>query len=516
MPEEVGAAAEAMRWRLHLPMGSAQHKVVEQPTFSTATSRMGIREIVTRYDRMIIDHHFFFQPNIPEKTLLNALGAFAKDVPPEAVLVLVDNTVFGSAKEGAILTETHLYSHTRNEEPVIIKLSSVEDVSYVKGGLTADTMLFINGLPFLGVFKRSEEAMHRFALMLKEIVATFQPQGKTAALVDTTTLAADGQPTIPQEASRMGIREIVERYDPMITDQHFFFQPNIPEKRLSNALGAFAKGVLPEDVLVLVDDTAFGSAKDGAILTETHLYAHGMRQRPVSIELGAIEEVSYKKGGSTPMLLINGLPFLQTQLPSKEAMQRFTLMLKEIVTTFQPQSNAAASMGTTQLKTDGQPTIPQETSKLGIREIIARYDPMIIDEHFSFQPNIPPKKLTNALRAYAKDAVPEDVLALVDNTPFGSAKDGAMLTETHLYGHSTMQKPVSIKLSSIEEVSCTKGGSTTNTTLLINGNPFVEMYCPEKEATHIFSLMLKEIVTTFQPKANPAALVEPPPSQDSA
>jgi hypothetical protein len=517
MPEEVNSAVQAMRWRLHLPMGSAQHKVVEQPTFSTATLSMGIKDIVARYDRMIIDDHFFFQPNIPEKMMFNALGAFAKDVPPEAVLVLVDNTVFGSAKEGAILTETHLYSHTRNEEPVIVKLSSVQDVSYMKGGLTTNTMLFINGLPSLGAFKRSEEAMRKFALMLKEIATTLQPPANAAASKDATQLKADGTPTIPEEAYRTGIREIMSRYDGLTIDPHFFFQPNIPEKKLSNALGAFAKDVVPEDVLALLDNTVSGSAKEGAILTETHLYAHTRNEKPVIIKLSSIEDASYKKGGlgTEPRLLINGSPFLEMQEPSREATQRFTLMLNEIATTTKARANAAASKDTTRPKADGQPAIPQEASRMGIREIVERYDPTITDNHFFFQPNIPEKKLSNALGAFAKDVLPEDVLVLLDNSAFGSAKEGAILTEARLYAHSMMQRPVSIRLSSIGDASYKKGGLTTDDMLLINGLPFLEGPLPTKEAMQRFTLMLKEIVTTLQPRANVAAPVEAPPSQDS-
>jgi hypothetical protein len=270
------------------------------------------------------------------------------------------------------------------------------------------------------------------------------------------------------------------------------------------------------DVLALVDDS--GNAKDGAVLTETHLYAHSATSKPVSIRLSSIEDVAFRKGesGSLPGLFVNGMPFLKLSLPDKQAIHLFALMLKEIVSTFQPQANVAAPMGITQLKTDGQPTIPQETSKTGIREIVTRYSAMITDTRFLFQPNIPSKKLTNALRAYAKDAMPEDVLVLVDNAPFGSAKDGAMLTETHLYAHNMMQEPVSIKLSSIEKVSFKEGTDKppSSPELLVNGSPFVGLVFPSEGGTRLFARMLTEIVTTFQPQANAATPVEAPPSQN--
>jgi hypothetical protein len=134
---------------------------------------------------------------------------------------------------------------------------------------------------------------------------------------------------------------------------------------------------------------------------------------------------------------------------------------------------------------------------MGVREIVTRYASEITDPRIFFQPNIPSKKLTNALRAYARDVKPEDVLVLVDSTTFGSAKDGAILTETDLYGHRMMQEPVSVKLSSIEEFSYTWSGSTT-VMLGINGNPFVEMEL-ERGPGETFRFMLKDVVGTFHP-----------------
>jgi hypothetical protein len=346
MPEEVNAAVQAMRWRLHLPMGGAQHKVVERPTFSTATG-IGIREIVARYGPMITDDHFFVQPNIPQKKLTNALRAYAMDVMAEDVLVLYD--IFGDAKEGAILTETHLYAQGSLQRPVSIKLSSIEEVAFTKGVSDTATKLLVNGLPFLRLIlpeKQATHITHTFAPLLKEIVATFQPQANTSAPMGTPQLKAVGQSTVPQDTSRRSIREIVARYDPMITDNHFYFQPNIPSKKLTNALEAYARDIMPEDVLVLFDNTAFGSAKNGAILTETRLYAHDDGYDPVIITLFSIEEVSTNEGvgwnDPLPVLLVNGLPFLDLAKPEKQSKHQFVRMLREIVTTFQPLANAAA------------------------------------------------------------------------------------------------------------------------------------------------------------------------------
>ena len=52
--------------------------------------------------------------------------------------------------------------------------------------------------------------------------------------------------------------------------------PWIPEKKLNNAIEKYAEKVDPERVVFLYDDTVFGSAKDGFIITDSALYYHHM------------------------------------------------------------------------------------------------------------------------------------------------------------------------------------------------------------------------------------------------
>lgn len=48
--------------------------------------------------------------------------------------------------------------------------------------------------------------------------------------------------------------------------------PNIPQKKIDNAIKAYAQSVDPERVLFLYDGTIFGSAKDGYIVTDSAFY----------------------------------------------------------------------------------------------------------------------------------------------------------------------------------------------------------------------------------------------------
>ena len=82
------------------------------------------------------------------------------------------------------------------------------------------------------------------------------------------------------------------------------------------------------------------------------------------------------------------------------------------------------------------------------------FGPILIqDGDVSLAPNIPKRKLRNAIRTYGKPfATPENVLLLIDNTLLRSGKDGLMITDEHLLGRSGPGGVVSIPLSQIRSV----------------------------------------------------------------
>tara|TARA_B100000287_G_scaffold268002_1_gene252008 strand:+ start:4292 stop:4849 length:558 start_codon:yes stop_codon:yes gene_type:complete len=68
----------------------------------------------------------------------------------------------------------------------------------------------------------------------------------------------------------------------------------------------------------------------------------------------------------------------------------------------------------------------------------------------SIHPKIDNKKTRKAIKSYANKSLNhEDVLLLVDNTLFRSAKQGMLLTKTHLYAFSNYSGKYSIKLEDI-------------------------------------------------------------------
>ncbi len=69
---------------------------------------------------------------IPEKKLKNALGGYASDATKASVLALGDGTVFGSAKEGILITADTLFSGT-SEEKFSVRLQDIVGATKLGG-----------------------------------------------------------------------------------------------------------------------------------------------------------------------------------------------------------------------------------------------------------------------------------------------------------------------------------------------------------------------------------------------
>ena len=98
----------------------------------------------------------------------------------------------------------------------------------------------------------------------------------------------------------------------------------------------------------------------------------------------------------------------------------------------------------------------------------------------SIKPGIKPKKIKNANKSYVPgdDIESDQVLLLIDNTVFGSGKQGMMLTDEMLFAFSNICGKYSIRLKDIESVSPQMRkslGVVPQIGLVLNGGYFVSL-----------------------------------------
>ncbi|MBW8350049.1 hypothetical protein K0H71_11380 [Bacillus sp. IITD106] len=87
-------------------------------------------------------------------------------------------------------------------------------------------------------------------------------------------------------------------------------------------------------------------------------------------------------------------------------------------------------------------------------DIISDFAPKLVGEMGKayVQPDIPEKKLQNALQSYGEGINATNVVALYDGTTFGSAKDGFLITKAGFYYKEILVKPTYINFNTITKV----------------------------------------------------------------
>jgi len=128
-----------------------------------------LKEIVKKHSGIISNNCIFFTPNIPEKKMYNALRAYAFLEEDEKALLLIDETIFGGAKEGVLLSDRKLYIHALFERPRMIDIADIKSVKFVNSKV--DRMIYINDKRFYYPINQDALAIEQFCQMLREIIS---------------------------------------------------------------------------------------------------------------------------------------------------------------------------------------------------------------------------------------------------------------------------------------------------------------------------------------------------------
>lgn len=114
--------------------------------------------------------------------------------------------------------------------------------------------------------------------------AQFDARHQTsAASTNDAGPAAEDQPTLAQVLHQC--------FSPFGGFSRAYFAPKIPVKKLSGALESYGQGLDPEDVLVVVDSTVFGGAREGMLLTERGIRTKGLASSPTEWKWQEIRQI---------------------------------------------------------------------------------------------------------------------------------------------------------------------------------------------------------------------------------
>lgn len=126
------------------------------------------------------------------------------------------------------------------------------------------------------------------------------------------------------------ILSVLKKFEEKVRDNSVFFYPEIPEKKMLNAIQKYAPSVELEDVLVLVDDTVFGSANEGFLITKDLICANQKMEKPIKFEFEKIKNVTFVGGLMSQKIYINDIMLIDTTQPSKSSMQLMAELIREV------------------------------------------------------------------------------------------------------------------------------------------------------------------------------------------
>jgi hypothetical protein len=228
----------------------------------------------------------FYAPLIPRDKEVSARFAHDLHLPDdEAILVLHDGTVFGSAEEGFLVTKQRLcwknsWEHAKQVAWSDLDPSTIKrDVGKV---LLQDSDIAVSGDLVLGV--------SRFLVAMTGVArgGDLGPYRGAALLATTPEIL-----TLPEERIVALARSLVGD----VLD--VFYAPRIPRSKLHHARRAHAAHLSKEEpVAVLYDDTIFGSAEEGFLLTSKRLCWKLLAEPAIQLPWGMIDSETISGSGS--------------------------------------------------------------------------------------------------------------------------------------------------------------------------------------------------------------------------
>ncbi|WP_293716822.1 J domain-containing protein [Stenotrophomonas sp. UBA7606] len=100
--------------------------------------------------------------------------------------------------------------------------------------------------------------------------------------------------------------------------ERVFVAPDIPKKKLQAALDSYGEKLRAQDVVVLIDDTVFGGAREGVLITETQIRCKAKFEQAEIRLLGCLTEIT----AHGAHIRIHGEPFISLSIPNSDDLRR--------------------------------------------------------------------------------------------------------------------------------------------------------------------------------------------------
>jgi hypothetical protein len=240
----------------------------------------------------------FYAPHVPSLKESLARGAHEVYLPEsEPVLVLYDGTVLGSAENGFVVTPERLCWKNFLEHPRQIAWSEIDPARVVPDlGRVS-----IAG----GSIAVSSDLVGQTARFLTEMAGRCQaePGGPYRRTAGAAAESAEGRHQAVARLARTARRQLGEVDD-------LYFYPAIPPQKLRKARATHAAHLASGELCaVLYDDTVFGGAEEGFLLTTHRLCWKNLSSGSEAVAFGDLDPQSVSARRNVVRLMGSAIHF---------------------------------------------------------------------------------------------------------------------------------------------------------------------------------------------------------------
>ena len=208
-----------------------------------------------------------------------------------------------------------------------------------------------------------------------------------------------------------------------------YLKPDIPPRKLRSAREAHH--LAEELILVLYDDTMFGSGKDGFVLTASGIHWKNFLEEPQCISYAQLDPETLSVSG-----FIFELAGGQINITMSRGLQDILLeLLQKLAKGGQQDAESGPSAAM---------SLAQQISREALA-VLGKADKVFI------HPNIPPRKLSTVRKIHAGSLEEgEPILVLFDNTVFGGGSEGFLITPQRLCWRNTAKQPNAVRWTRLD------------------------------------------------------------------
>jgi hypothetical protein len=413
-----------------------------------------IKQIINKYraDKIFIslmedDSKFFVFPNIPLNKASSAIQSYAKYISIDDIIILIDDTLFGSATDGLILTAENIFFHELASDGQVFPLDKINQIFF------NENKLFINMNKVMTLTMPKKSSLLYFINIVEDILGILPPTSSTIENVNT------GQPTYPTPTAipptPMPPFQLAQPWpqptSPLQMAQPWQqLQPASPPPQMAQPWPQPQPASPPPQM-------AQPWPQPQPASPPPHMAQPWPQPQPASPPPHP-RPSPQPQSSSTPTGKVSLVKKDLSATTSAIGQSAPVASLTEKVSLVKKDLNPRpAEQPQTAQSDPAGPRPPLEAGpvvQIDYDQLCADLFRMNQSSNIYVRPYFDQKKLYNAINSYALDIPPNDIILMVDDTTFGSGKDGALVTMGLLRTKKIFSDPITYQLPYLTNFSC--------------------------------------------------------------